>query len=389
MLPRELYLPAAGEDAARWCAVSYVDGGLTRLEILRTSARSDAYQDFERRISRDNGRTWSAAEPIAGVTRQLPDGGMVTYPGGCYYDPCLGIVYEKRMRRSWPGSEIYTFSWANHEHPFNDHTFVVEDGQVEKLLRYEEGPDYDPERPFDPVYCTANRAYFGVSMAFAADGTAYLPLVCYRQGQEYGLTAGGIVLMRRDPVSGEWTASTQHYLDPELSSRGLLEPDVAVLRDGTLLVVARGSNTETTPGRKWFALSTDGGKTLTPVEAFRYADGSPFYSPSSIHRLIRSSVNGRLYWLANIVAAPPAGNGPRYPLYIAEIDEDVIAVVKESLIVVDDRGEGEPEALQLSNFSVLEDRETGNIEIYMTRLGENAEHFWQGAVYRYTFTPPN
>ena len=190
-------------------------------------------------------------------------------------------------------------------------------------------------------------------MAFAADGTAYLPLVCYRQGREYGLTAGGIVLIRRDPASGEWTASTEQYIDPALSSRGLLEPDVALLRDGTLLIVARGSNTETTPGYKWFALSTDGGRTLTPVEAFRYADSSPFYSPSSIHRMIRSSVNGRLYWVANIVAAPPAGNGPRYPLYIAEIDEDEMAVKKESLVVVDDRGEDEPDALQLSNFGVL------------------------------------
>ena len=94
MLPRERYLPAAGEDTARWCAVSYIDGGLTRQEFLRTSARSDAYQDFQRRISRDNGRTWSAPQPMAGVTCQLPYGGVVTYPGGCYHDPRLGILYE-------------------------------------------------------------------------------------------------------------------------------------------------------------------------------------------------------------------------------------------------------------------------------------------------------
>ena len=43
--------------------------------------------------------------------------------------------------------------------------------------------------------------------------------------------------------------------------------------------------------------------------------------------------------------------------------------------------------MQLSNFSVIENRETLDIEIYLTRIGEHADHFWQGAVYRYVFSP--
>ena len=387
MLPRELYLPASGEDAAQWCKVNYIDGGLTREEIHYTSAASDAYFVFERRISRDNGRTWSAPEPIPDITRQLPGGGMVTHLCGCHFDPHVGILYEKRMLRLWPGMEMYTYNWKDHKHPYNDHSFVVENAKVTKLLKYEGGPDYDLNNPFDPTFCTANRAYIGTGMAFAPDGTAYLPLVCYRPGEGYSLIAGGVVLMRRNPATGEWLPSTQQYIDPQKSSRGLLEPDVALLQDGTLLVVCRGSNTAATPGRKWFTLSTDGGKTLSPVQEFRYSDGSQFYSPSSIHQFIRSSKNGKLYWLANIVETPPKGNSPRYPLYIAEIDEDKVAVRKESLVVVDDRGEGESEALQLSNFSVLENREKLDIEIYITRIGGNPEHFWQGPVFRYLLSP--
>ncbi|MFQ6006887.1 MAG: GNAT family N-acetyltransferase, partial [Woeseia sp.] len=49
---------------------------------------------------------------------------------------------------------------------------------------------------------------------------------------------------------------------------------------------------------------------------------------------------GKLYWMANIVAEPPSGNGPRFPLYIAEIDESATAVVRDSLVLVDDRAEG-------------------------------------------------
>ena len=389
MLPREPYLPPAGEDKTQWLGgTGYMDGGLTRSEILKTSAESDAYFDFEQRVSPDNGRSWSEPEVIEGATRQLPGGGIVTYPGRYYYDTASGLLCRPQMRRLWPGEKLYTFNWGSHEHTFNDHTFVVENDTVEKMMRYEEGPEFDPEDPFSPAFCATNRAYLGVGMAFAEDGTAYFPLVCYRPGEQYRRNEAGVVLMRRDPATGDWRPSTQQCVSPQVSSRGLLEPDVAVLNDGNLLVVCRGSNTETMPGRKWMSVSADGGRTLSPVEEFRYDDGSSFYSPSSIHSFVRSSRNGKLYWLANIVEEPPSGNGPRYPLYIAEIDEDKVAVRKGSLVVVDTRREGDPEAVQLSNFSVLENRETLDVEIYMTRLGENAEHFWQAGVYRYTFAPP-
>ena len=85
---------------------------------------------------------------------------------------------------------------------------------------------------------------------------------------------------------------------------------------------------------------------------------------------------------------PPEGNAPRYPLYIAEIDEELAAVRKDSLIQLDTRQPGEPEALQLSNFSLLEDRVSGNIEIYVTLLGLDPNDFWRSNVCRYVFSPP-
>jgi len=388
MLPREQYLPAPAEDTALWFSVSYIAQELTREEIHRTSGESDAYQNYQRRVSRDNGRTWDDLLLLPDVTCQLPDGGIVNYPGGHHTDSFLGNSYEKKMRRIWPGMEIYTFNWGGHAHPFNDHVFVIENGEKEILLRYEEGPDFNLENPFDPEFCKTNCAYFGVGMAFAADGTAYFPLVCHTSKDETAHTTGGIVLMRRNPASGEWLPSNQQYLPPELTSRGLLEPDVAVLENGTILVVARGNDTPSTPGRKWFALSTNGGETLSQVNELRYDDGSRFYSPSSIHSFQRSEKNGKLYWLANITEDPPQGNGPRYPLYIAEIDETKVAVKKDSLVEVDRRRDEDPDVVQLSNFSVLENRETKDIEIYITRLGENPNHFWQTPVYRYLFIPP-
>lgn len=391
MLARERYLPPASLDSALWCTVSYVDGDLTREEIHRASSASDAYLSWQRRTSADNGRTWSPLEPLEEVVRRLPGGGMVTYPCGTEFEPVLGLRYDRRMRRLWPGKEPYTYEWGTHEHPFNDHTFVVEvaaDGTVtEKLLRYEDGPDWDPANPFDPGFCQSNRAYLGVSFAFAPDGTVYYPVVCHPQDRP-GHNEGGVVLMRRDPATGQWMASNQVFVTPEQSSRGLLEPDAAVLADGSILIAARGSHTDTTPGRKWVTRSCDGGRTLEPVREFTYDDGEPFYSPSSIHTFQRSCRNGRLYWMANIVPEPPDANGPRYPLCIAEIDESAAAVRRDSVQPVDDRRPEDSERLQLSNFSILEDRQTGDVEIYLTRIGESADHFWGAGVYRYIFSPP-
>lgn len=384
-IEREFYLPAAGEDAAQWCTVYYWDAGLTRLETHRTSAKSDTYLDFKQRFSTDNGNTWQPFEKLPSVVQNLPGGGMVTYPGGIFYDAKLKIRYELIMRRMWPGLPAYTFNWGG-EHPFVNFTFVVENGR-EIQMKYETGPDYHPETPFDSTWCAFNRAYRGTNLEIAPDGTAYFPMVCYRHGDAYSFQKGGVVLMRRE-TNGNWLASNQIYISPERSSRGVLEPAVAILKNGTILVVCRGSNTETTPGRKWFTISTDGGKTLAPIREFKYHDGTSFYSPSSIHHFIRSSRNGKLYWITNIVPKPPKGNRPRYPLVIAEIDEEKVTVKKGSVVIIEDRRENEPEKIQFSNFSVIENRETLDFELYMTHLGKNAEHPWQAPVYKYILSPP-
>ncbi len=388
MLPRERYLPAAGIDRAQWHSVCYIDAGLTRLERFQTSGASDEYHEFEQRTSPDNGRTWTERETVSDVVQQLDGGGIVTYPPGIFIDRAHRRSYQMRMRRIWPGLPVYTHAWGSHRHPCNDHVFAAVDDGPETLLRYEEGPDFDPNNPFDPDFCSTNRTYLGQSITFAPDGTAYLPLVAHPAAQESAHASGGLVVMRREPESSVWQASNIEYLGTERSSRGVLEPEVAVLGDGRLLTVIRGSNTETTAGRKWFNVSDDGGRRISPLQELRYDDGTRFYSPSSLHRFIRSERNGKLYWLANITPEPPDGNSPRYPLYLAEIDEDRLAVRRDSLLLVDDRGPNEPAAVQLSNFNLLEDRETLDIEIYLTRIGEVADHFWQGAVYRYLFSPP-
>jgi hypothetical protein len=196
---------------------------------------------------------------------------------------------------------------------------------------------------------------------------------------------------RPDRSEHEWTPGARIEISLDRSARGLMEPEVAELGDGRLLVVWRGSNlgwdgtASKEPGRKWFSLSTDGGRTLSPVQEWRYDDGSRFYSPSSIHRMIRHSVTGKLYWLGNICPGPPAGNSPRYPLVIAEVDEPRAAPKRHTVTAVDDRRDGQGD-IQFSNFSLLEDRETHDLELYLTTYGQEPDPAdWATAdCYKYT-----
>jgi hypothetical protein len=54
--------------------------------------------------------------------------------------------------------------------------------------------------------------------------------------------------------------------------------------------------------------------------------------------------------------------------------------------VIDDRDqEKDTEKVQMSNFSLIEDRETNDVEISLTRLGKN-ENTWSAHAYKYTLT---
>ncbi len=180
-----------------------------------------------------------------------------------------------------------------------------------------------------------------------------------------------------------WQKSNSIFLPRKMSSRGV-GGSVCELRNGNLLLLMRGSDTKITPGRKWFSISKDGGLTWSDIADLRYDTGEQFYSPASDFQTIRSSKTGKLYWIGNICNEPPKGNRPRYPFQIVEIDEDGPSFRKDTITVIDDRDpERDSELVQFSNFSLFENRETLDMELYMTRLGENVDT-WRANAYKYT-----
>lgn len=89
-----------------------------------------------------------------------------------------------------------------------------------------------------------------------------------------------------------------------------------------------------------------------------------------------------MFWLGNIAEQNPKGNRPRFPFQIAEVDRDSGLLLRDSIRIVDDRSQEEPDLLTLSNFYAREDRQTKNIALHMTRLFP-LEKGWKGDAYLY------
>ena len=98
-----------------------------------------------------------------------------------------------------------------------------------------------------------------------------------------------------------------------------------------------------------------------------------------------SDDDGKTYWFGNITGPEAYGNHPRYPLVMAAVDEETGFLKRDTHTVIDDRDpKTESEQVQLSNFTILEDRETRNIELFLTRLGASGEDMWCSSAYKYT-----
>ena len=137
-------------------------------------------------------------------------------------------------------------------------------------------------------------------------------------------------------------------------------------------MVIRASNQKretTVPGYKYVCLSNDYCRTWSKPRPMTYSDATPFFSPAACSELIRSVKNGKLYWIGNVTPNPPRGNSPRYPLVIGEIDESTCGLIKDSVVVIDDRNpEIDSDAVQFSNFTTVQNPETGRIIVRLKRI---------------------
>ena len=415
---KEIYVPSPEKYVATSVSMTYIGRGLRREEVRRLVRSSDWSDTVRRRTSDNNGRDWSDWEL---VYDQAPTQGEFTQSGGQSqrgtgpYDPVSGCLIKPVFQRIVKGDPKVAMKelWSGNR-LFCDHGFYqlsADDGRTwgnARLLKYEDGPDFDPDNWGAPEYFRTNEMYIGRTIVLS-NGTVVISAtvpVPFRDKEDEkfpsvfpndyreGCVAGAMCFIGRWNEGRRdfgWAASKPVFLPRRKSTRGLVELNLSELTNGNLLLIMRGSNTGLDPvkypGRKWFSVSRDGGFTWSEVTDIRYDTGESLYSPASISRTIRSAKSGRLYWMGNIPDVPPDGNSPRYPLQIVEIDEEKTSFRKDTLTVIDGRNpEKDSEHLQLSNFSLIENRETHDMEVYLTRLGERGGRpdLWTADAYKYT-----
>ena len=372
------------------------------LSYLTYTSRSDTVDSCKIRRSIDNGATWTD-EGTWAMEFDHPGGTGRRHPRGGYVDPATGryllIWTEGVLPNDDPLEGL--LNWTLHYSVSVDGgRRSIADGQI-----IHEGAEYNAVHHMPGVTVGKNCMMIGdrgCRPLTRSDGTILVPVQSSPVGEDgsYANPGSGytytdsMILLGKWTRSGDiaWRCSSRIEGNPARSTRGMVEPTIAELADGSLLCVMRGSNDSQPdlPAYRWYSLSGDGGETFTQPEPWTYTDGDRFFSPSAMSQLIELS-DGRLFWFGNISEANPRGNNPRYPLVAAEVDRESGLVRRSSVEVLDTRREGESERLTLSNFYVREERGTGDLLLYLPKAfardfrapDERADFTWDLLEYRF------
>lgn len=380
--------------------------GPARVERLTSQAASDVYIEPKTRESPDNGKTWGVWETVPDKDLRQGRFYMALHEQGRLHDPGSGKLIRITLQRLFIGepAEVMEQFWRSGQCNFRDHSIyqLSDDDGITwgpvRLIKFEDGPEFDPAGWGNDAYLSKNRMYSGYNAIVGPDGNLLYSAIVSASHEQDGVReeVGGARIFK-----GSWNAATGRYdwrspflltVSKRISARGLMEPWLATLADGTLYLDMRGSSSEWTPGRHWYSVSKDKGETWSPVADLRYDTGEQFYSPSTFAKTLRSARTGKLYWIGNIAPEPPKGNWPRRPLVLAEFDEAQVAIRKSTVTVIDDYepdGDASP-CVQFSNFSLVEHTETKAIEIYLPRYGEagtlQEKTYWQASTFKYVIT---
>jgi len=294
---------------------------------------------------------------------------------------CVAVFHMTR------GMGDTVFGFSDYKLWYSVSTDGGESWDAERPL-VQQGEGYSPTHPVEQVWIGKNSFVFATLPSFIypmSNGRLLLP--CYylpldeegRPRNPFNTSTFSQVFC----LIGTWNASREDVLwdatkpitlATDQSPSGISECAVIELRDkpGHILMVIRAGNegdrTRTVPSWKWQTLSTDYGRTWSSLTPFTYSDGTKFFSPTSQSNFIRSSRTGKVYWIGNISTIRPKSGWPRYPLVMAELDEETMGLRKETVTTIDNRGPEDGANMQLSNFGFAEDPATGHIVIRLNRL---------------------
>lgn len=342
---------------------------------------SDAYDDYMDQLSYDNGRTWT--EPTLHLKSYEVEGGkMRLIEPAALFDPDSEKLLVITNRVFYPEDRLDVDATYTSVLDVYDPTT----GQWSGLTPLEFDQPYGVAMSFCfPIKTSKGRLVFpGQTHLLDDDGKPVHYRGCWSP-------AGRIVHILGDyqpDGSIAWKLSRPLVPDLERTSRGFYEPALAELQDGQFAMILRGDNGifPERPGYKWLSFSKDHCETWTEPVPLPCDEGDPIESGSNGSALFRSIKTGNLYWMGNLCidGARPNGNWPRTPIIIAEVQEEPFALKRDTITVIDRQAPGEPPEVQHSNFRFYQDRENGDVVLFLTRYAERSAEDWMLAdYYRY------
>ncbi len=376
-----------------WCAADYSRAkGVEKVRVIHEMTRSDTFDACRVEFSTDNGASWGGTREVlahesraTGMFRIIRRQGVVDVKTDRFL-----LVYNEGLLPTDNPKEGMKQWYLKYEVSVDGGRSALVNEQVVQKGFY-------AEHPLEGVFTGRNSAMIGdytCKPIFLKSGKILVPFQISGLGPtfEYHNPSGAMTFHQAGVLHGVWRAdggvtwetSRQVPLSHERSTRGAIEPTLMEFPDGRVLMVCRGSN-DVSPwleGRRWYTVSEDGGLTWSAMEPWRWRGGEAFYSPSSCSQLVRHS-SGKFYWFGNISPENTRGNLPRRPMVCVEVCPETLMLKRETVFVVDDRRPTDDEGVLLSNFSVHEDRVTGELILNMSRLFADKPRDWTSDAYEY------
>jgi hypothetical protein len=347
---------------------------------------SDGYDDYSVSVSVDNGKTWSPDE--VRWKSSLSATGRIRYAEpAAFFDADQGKLIVLIDRVLYPQDKLNAD--ADYTLELNIYDPQTTTWSTPTDLSFP--GQRSPAMSFSfPIKTSHGRLLFpGMRKTVDATGRA----IHYQNGWA---PVDEVVTVIGEYATGgnlTWQLGRPLGISPSVSSRGLDENTVIELPGGRIAAVCRGDNSAfpDKPGYKWLSVSSDEGQTWPAPVPFPATGGEPIQSGANGSALFRSIKNGRLFWMGNLAlrGETPKGNWPRSPLVLVEVQEEPLALKRDTIFAVDERTFNDSPRVQLSNFRFYQDRETGDVVLFLTRYGEQSEKEWMLAdYYRYRIQMP-